>query len=299
MKAIILAGGRGTRLYPMTNVISKQLQVIYDKPMIYYPLGTLMGLKIKEFCLISTPEDIGNFEKLLDDGSQWGISITYRVQPNPGGIAQAFLVAEDFVNNEPCGLILGDNLFYGDSYFFKDPLKNFEKGALIYAYRVDNPSAYGVVNFDKNGKPESIEEKPKNPRSHWAVPGLYFYDENVLKYVKELKPSARGELEITDLNRRYMEEGNLKVGLLGRGVAWLDTGTPMDLLNASIFVEIIERRQGMKILCPEEVAFNKGFITEDQFNKLIENLPDSSYKEYLAKVAHSVTEARLLEGLQG
>lgn len=286
MKAIILAGGKGSRLYPITSVFSKQLQPIYDKPMVYYPLTTLMLLGIRDLCVVSTPEDIPNFQKLLGDGRQWGIRIDYRVQPDPGGLAQAFLIAEDWIAGEACGLILGDNLFYGKNDAFAAALEGFSVGAVIYGYPVSDPSAYGVLRFDPSGKPLDIEEKPIQPPSNIAVPGLYFYDRQVVEICKELRPSSRGELEITDLNRYYLQRGQLKVGLLGRGITWLDTGTPDSLLEAAEFVRIMEHRQGLKIGCPEEAAWRMGFIDHTQLECLCEGAPRSSYRLYLERVLH-------------
>ena len=284
MKAIILAGGKGTRLYPMTTVFSKQLQPIYDKPMIYYPLSTLMLLGIRDFCLISTPEDTPHFARLLGDGTNWGIQIEYRVQQHPGGLAQAFLVAEDWIAGDACGLILGDNLFYGKMNLFASALENFTQGAVIYGYPVSDPSSYGVLRFSSDGAPVDIEEKPENPPSNIAVPGLYFYDAQVVSLCKQLRPSPRGELEITDLNRSYLQMGQLRVGMLGRGVTWLDTGTPDSLLEAAEFVRIMEHRQGLKIGCPEEAALRMGFIRTKEAIDLCHSLPNGSYRSYLQRV---------------
>lgn len=286
MKAIILAGGKGTRLYPMTAVFSKQLQPIYDKPMIYYPLTTLMLLGVREFCLVSTPGDIPHFQRLLGDGSQWGVNIDYRVQDTPGGLAQAFLVAEDWINGEACGLILGDNLFYGKMSYFRTPLDGFARGAVVYGYPVKDASAYGVFEFNSEGKPIGIHEKPQDPPSNIAVPGLYFYDERVVSFCKELRPSRRGELEITDLNRLYLSRGELQVGMLGRGVVWLDTGTPESLLEAAEFVRTMDERQGLKIGCPEEVAWRMGYLDRSRMDGVMAALPAGAYRSYLERVVH-------------
>jgi glucose-1-phosphate thymidylyltransferase len=282
MKAIILAGGSGTRLYPSTKSISKQLLPVYDKPTIYYPISVMMLAGLKEILIISTPRDIPLIEDLLGDGSRLGVKFSYAVQPEPKGIAQAFLVGEKFINNEPCALILGDNLFYGQTLpavARKVVLEN--KGATVFAYHVNDPERFGVVEFDKSGNAISIEEKPKNPKSNWAVTGLYFYDKNVVSYAKDLKPSARGELEITDLNRMYLSKKLLNVQALGRGTAWLDTGTHDTLLSSSQFVQTIEQRQGLKIACLEEISYYMGFINLDQLQKIAEEIPASSYGEYV------------------
>ena len=282
-KGIILAGGAGTRLYPLTLVASKQLQPVYDKPMIYYPLATLMAAGIRDILIISTPQDIPRFEDLLGDGSRWGIRLSYAVQPEPKGIAQAFLIGENFIVGDPVCLILGDNLFYG-KMGLDGIVAEFNAGARVFGYPVTDPERYGVVEFDRAGKVLSIEEKPQKPKSHYAVPGLYLYDGNVVELARNLKPSARGELEITDLNLEYLQRGELMVEKLGRGIAWLDTGTHMSLLEASHFIGTLEVRQGLKIACLEEVAFSKGFIDETQMQSVIDQTPKSSYREYLEAV---------------
>ena len=286
MKGIILAGGSGTRLFPLTMVASKQLMPVFDKPMIYYPLSTLMLMGIQEVLIISTPEDTPRFEKLLGDGNSLGMQFSYKVQDEPNGIAQAFLIGEDFINNEPVTLILGDNLFYGHGYldFLKGKLQNFS-GATIFGYPVKDPERYGVVDFDDKGNVLSIEEKPSTPKTNYAVPGLYIYDGNVSQITRELKPSARGELEITDLNKSYLSRGELHVELLGRGVAWLDTGTHKSLLEAGAFIETIESRQGLKVACLEEIALQEGFISRNEFTSLIETYPHNDYRTYLEALA--------------
>ena len=282
-KGIILAGGAGSRLYPLTLVASKQLQPVYDKPMIYYPLATLMAAGIKDILLISTPQDTPRFEALLGDGSRWGITISYKVQPEPKGIAQAFLVGEEFIDNQPVCLILGDNIFYGKMNLDKI-VSEFQGGARVFGYQVHDPERYGVVEFDREGTVLSIEEKPKLPKSHYAVPGLYLYDEKVVKIAKEIKPSLRGELEITDINLEYLQRGQLMVEKLGRGIAWLDTGTHRSLLEASNFIERIESRQGLKIACLEEIALRRGFLDCQGMKRVIDATPNSSYKDYLLRV---------------
>jgi glucose-1-phosphate thymidylyltransferase len=282
-KGILLAGGAGSRLYPLTLVASKQLQPIYDKPMIYYPLATLMMAGINDILIISTPHDTPRFEALLGDGSRWGIRISYKIQPEPKGIAQAFLVGEEFINNDPVCLILGDNIFYG-KMGLDAAAAGFERGALIFGYYVQDPERYGVVEFDEQGRAIGIEEKPARPKTNYAVPGLYLYDNRVVEITRKLKPSPRGELEITDVNLAYLELGELRVEKLGRGIAWLDTGTHQSLLEASHFIGTLEARQGLKIACLEEVALRMGYIDCGKMSEAIENTPNSSYRDYLVRV---------------
>lgn len=290
MKAIVLAGGSGSRLYPLTLVASKQLQAVYDKPMIYYPLTVLIAAGIREICVISTPADLPRFRELLGDGSNWGIAFDYREQPAPGGIAQAFLIAEDFIGEDGVVLMLGDNIFFGGDAFPR-AIAEFEGGATIFAYRVLNPERYGVVEFDPNGRAVSIEEKPANPRSHYAVPGIYIYDSRVVSIAKSLHPSGRGELEITDVNCDYLARGELRVRRLSRGFAWLDAGTSSSLQEASAYIATIERRQGVKIGCPEEAALVRGFLTLEMFEELIARMPNCEYRDYLIEVGDEARRA--------
>jgi glucose-1-phosphate thymidylyltransferase len=287
MKGIILAGGSGTRLYPVTHVVSKQLLPVYDKPMIYYPLSTLMLAGPRDILLISTPQDTARFADLLGDGHRWGINISYAVQPSPDGLAQAFLIGRDFIADQASALILGDNIFYGQS--FSKQLQNaaqLQRGATVFAYPVHDPERYGVVEFDRAGRAISLEEKPELPRSRYAVTGLYFYDQDVVGIASTLQPSPRGELEITDLNRRYLEAGRLNVQIMSRGMAWLDTGTHDSLFEAGLFIQTVERRQGLKIACPEEIAYRLGYITAEQLERLAEPIRKSGYGQYLLSLLH-------------
>lgn len=289
MKGIILAGGAGSRLYPLTLVASKQLQPVYDKPMVYYPLTTLIEGGIREICLISTPQDLPRFRQLFGDGRQWGLQMEYREQPRPEGIAQAFLIAESFIGKDSVALILGDNIFYGGDSFQR-AFNEFQGGAVIFGYHVNDPQRYGVVEFDAAGRAISIEEKPRHPRSNYAVPGLYIYDSQVIEIARNLKPSARGELEITDVNVEYLRRGQLRVYRLSRGFAWLDAGTSSSLHDASAYVQTIEKRQGIKIGCPEEAAFRQGFITLEQLEALVAQMPRCEYRDYLEQEV--IAEAR-------
>lgn len=291
MKAIILAGGHGSRLYPLSLIASKQLQAVFDKPMIYYPLTVLIAAGLREFCLISTPRDLPRFRQLLGDGGRWGISIEYREQPRPDGIAQAFIIAADFVGRDGVVLMLGDNIFSGGDDFPR-AMADFGGGATIFAYQVKDPQRYAVVEFDRAGNALSIEEKPERPRTPFAVPGIYIYDNEVLAIARSLRPSPRGELEITDVNREYMARGRLRVRRLSRGFAWLDAGTSTALHEASAYIEAIERRQGVKIGCPEEAALVRGFLTLPQFEALLDGMPACEYRDYLAGVAEEARRTR-------
>ena len=284
-KGIILAGGSGTRLYPLTKVVSKQLMPVYDKPMVYYPLATLMQAGIQDILVISTPEEINRFEDLLGDGSNFGVSISYKVQPSPDGLAQAFILAEKFLNGAPAALVLGDNMFYGHDLVKSLKTANSQQaGGTVFGYHVSNPKSYGVVEFDDTGTAISIEEKPAEPKSNYAVPGLYFFDDRVVEFAKNVKPSPRGELEITDVIEQYLKAGELKVEIMGRGTAWLDTGTHDDLLAAAQFIATIDKRQGLKVNCPEEVAYRNGWLSEARLSEIAQPLRKSGYGEYLLKL---------------
>lgn len=292
MKGIVLAGGAGTRLYPSTTVVSKQLLPIYDKPMVYYPISVLMLAGIKDILIISTPQDLPNFEKLLGDGSQFGVNFSYKVQPSPDGLAQAFILGEEFIKDDSVALVLGDNIFYGQGFstMLKRAVYNTKnnKEATVFGYMVKDPQRFGVVEFDKNGKAISIEEKPQNPKSNYAVTGLYFYDNSVVEYAKNLKPSQRGELEITDLNRIYLEKNKLNVQLFGRGFAWLDTGTHKSLLQAGQYVQTIEENQGIKIACLEEVAYRMGYISKENLLEQAKKYKNNEYYDYIKKMLENV-----------
>ncbi len=288
MKGIILAGGSGTRLYPLTMVTSKQLLPVYDKPMIYYPLSTLMLAGIRDILIISTPVDLSNFKRLLGDGSQYGINLSYKEQPSPDGLAQAFLIGEEFIGDDACAMILGDNIFYGNGFskILKESMENSLQGkATIFGYYVNDPERFGIVEFDENGKVVSVEEKPENPKSNYCITGLYFYDKRVVEYAKQVKPSARGELEITDLNRIYLEDGSLQVKLLGRGFAWLDTGTMDSLVEASDFVQMLQKRQGIEISAPEEIAYKNEWISKEKLLESAKRYGKSPYGQHLQRVA--------------
>ena len=287
MKGIVLSGGSGTRLYPMTRAANKQLLPVYNKPMVYYPLSTLMLAGIRDILIISTPQDTSRFAELLGDGSQWGLHLSYAIQPSPDGLAQAFLIGRDFIAGDACALVLGDNIFYGQSFSLHlQRAATLQNGAMVFAYRVNDPERYGVVEFDAEGRAISIEEKPAAPKSHFAVTGLYFYDNNVVRLAESLQPSPRGELEITDLNRLYLHSGNLKVQVMSRGMAWLDTGTHESLFEAGMFVQTIQQRQGLKIACPEEIAFRMGYISSQQVARLAEPIRKSGYGQYLIAICN-------------
>ena len=290
---IILAGGSGTRLHPLTKTVSKQLMPIYDKPLVYYPLSTVMLAGIRDILIISTPEDLGLFQRLLDDGSQWGVSFSYAEQPKPEGLAQAFIIGEKFIGNDTACLALGDNIFYGHGLTERlRQASKLDRGGIVYGYSVNNPERYGVVTFDEQQRVIDIEEKPKRPRSSYAVTGLYFYDNNVIDIAKNIRPSARGELEITDVNRAYLARGELVVELLGRGIAWLDTGTHESLLAAANFIAVVEARQGLKVACPEEIAFRMGFIDAAQLEALAQRLTQSGYGQYLLQLLDDPLDVR-------